>query len=209
MATAWFEYPVTQQYHPPQEYGVDLGTPLGTPITAASGGIVEWVGQTRWADGSSSGGLIVVKMADASGQARDEYYLHLDSAAVSTGQVVEPGQLLGLSGGQTRGGNWPASPRYSSGPHIEFGYDAPFLPIQRVAPNIDPSPTIARLRAGKPQPAPDPHSLIPDPIGWIQTQIAQIEQIMMDLLLILVGLVLIIGGVLISAWPQAQAQEGE
>jgi hypothetical protein len=114
MATKpWWEFPFTQGYRPPSEYGVDVGTPLDTPLTAIFGGVVTRANYNPW------GGEVDIKTA----KGLTEYFLHLDQIApgIAPGAKVSPGQLLGLSGGQLSGGAHPTAAEYSSGPHVEYG----------------------------------------------------------------------------------------
>lgn len=140
---AWFDAVITQQWSPPTEYGVDLATPYDTPITSPFSGIVEIAGLTKWNNGTTSGGLVSVRTAQG-----DEYFLHLDSLAsnIASGAYVSSGQIIGYSGGQTSGGNWPTSRQNSTGPHTEYGLNAPF--IGDATGNINPLPIINALRNG-------------------------------------------------------------
>lgn len=82
--------------------GVDLGTVIGGPIYAADGGTVIYAG-------AISGGYGIMIMIDH-GNGYQTLYAHLSSVAVSCGQGVSQGQLIGY-GGST--GN-------STGPHLHF-----------------------------------------------------------------------------------------
>jgi murein DD-endopeptidase MepM/ murein hydrolase activator NlpD len=96
-----------------QKYSIDWGMPEGTPVYAARGGIVAGV-----KDDSTKGGndrifapyanFIIIKHSDGTfGE-----YLHLKKhgAKVSVGQMVEPGDLIGLSG----------NTGWSGAPHLHF-----------------------------------------------------------------------------------------
>jgi murein DD-endopeptidase MepM/ murein hydrolase activator NlpD len=82
--------------------GVDLSAALGTPVWAAADGVVVAVGH-----GATGYGNYVV-IAHGGGIAT--LYGHLLQTAVSTGQKVVRGQLIGLEG----------STGYSTGPHLHF-----------------------------------------------------------------------------------------
>lgn len=88
--------------------GVDLAVAQGTPVRAAEAGqVIDASGQT------DSLGLLVgygnlVRVA--AGDGRVEYYGHLSAFAVSRGEVVQQGQVIGFAG--TTG--------YSTGPHVHF-----------------------------------------------------------------------------------------
>jgi murein DD-endopeptidase MepM/ murein hydrolase activator NlpD len=121
----WTQYPVTesfgQSYGGSVEHGVDIGTPFHTPITNLYGGVVTDVSRHGW-------GYQVGILTNLPGIGPViEYFQHLDIPNVVKGQFVAAGQLVGLSGGQTSGGNAPNSTQYSSGAHTEFGFDAPWI----------------------------------------------------------------------------------
>lgn len=92
-------------------YAWDFGMPVGTPIVAASSGVV------RAAKGDSAGGgcdpafvdeanYVVVTRSDGF----ESLYVHLSAVAVPVGAVVHRGDLVGYSG-QTG---------YSCGPHLHY-----------------------------------------------------------------------------------------
>ncbi len=91
-------------------YSVDFNMPIGTRITAARAGTVEYVGDTfRDTDeGNDRANVVVVRHADGS-FAR---YVHLTrgGALVKQGQSVAPGDPVGLSG--SSGSPWI--------PHLHF-----------------------------------------------------------------------------------------
>ena len=82
--------------------GVDLATVMGGPIYAADGGTVVYAGPI-------SGGYGIMVMIDH-GTGYQSLYAHLSGVAVSCGQGVSQGQVIGY-GGST--GN-------STGPHLHF-----------------------------------------------------------------------------------------
>lgn len=79
----------------PDHQGVDIETPVGTPVKASLAGVVESAG---WA--GDRGNLLVVRSGD-----QRIYYGHLSGFEQTPGQAVESGDVLGLSGatGATRG----------------------------------------------------------------------------------------------------------
>lgn len=144
----FWTYPITKDYNPPDEYGIDFGTPYHSPIHAPFGGIVEYAGNTRWGDGSSSGGLVVLRsFLPGSRIPVGQYFLHLDTINVQKGKLVQPGELIGLSGGQNSGGSMPASPKWSTGPHTEWGFNAPFLPV-KYGDNFNPHGALNIIKNG-------------------------------------------------------------
>ena len=111
----WYDFPITQSHGANGELGVDLGTPFGTAITDVFGGKVVDASYGPW------GGDVHVLTTAPSGQPIWQEFLHLDQIRVSPGQMVNPGDLIGYSGGQLSGGTHPAPAPYSTGPHTEFG----------------------------------------------------------------------------------------
>ena len=108
--------PITQYFgENPQIYqrwgyaghnGIDFGIPNGTPIMAAADGVVEKTGF------EPSGYGNFVKLSHLDGATKyATYYAHLQSIAVSIGQQVKAGVVVGLSN------NTGAS----TGPHLHFG----------------------------------------------------------------------------------------
>lgn len=79
--------------------GIDWGMPIGTPLYAIESGSVQ-----SWTD---KFGAKYVMLTGATGV---WFYVHLDSFAVTSGNVEE-GQLIGYSG----------STGFTSGPHLHLG----------------------------------------------------------------------------------------
>ncbi|MEU2259267.1 M23 family metallopeptidase [Streptomyces sp. NPDC019645] len=86
--------------------GQDFAVPVGTPVKAASGGVVVKAGPNGGGDGSAYGNAIVIKH----GNGKYSQYAHLSKINVHVGQSVNAGKLIALSGNT---GN-------SSGPHLHF-----------------------------------------------------------------------------------------
>ena len=82
--------------------GVDIGTPMGTPVLAAKSGTITSAG---WNGGY--GECIVINH----GKGNSTLYGHLSGYNVKVGDVVKQGQVIGYSGST---GN-------STGPHLHFG----------------------------------------------------------------------------------------
>jgi murein DD-endopeptidase MepM/ murein hydrolase activator NlpD len=81
--------------------GIDLGASYGTPISAAAAGVVIYAG---WEGGY--GNLVVIDHGGGLATA----YGHQSQIAVSTGQSVAQGQIIGYVG----------STGHSTGPHLHF-----------------------------------------------------------------------------------------
>lgn len=107
--------------------GVDIFSPRGTPVLAASDGVV-----TRATTTEVGGNVVWVR--DAKRNLR-LYYAHLDSHTVTSGQRVKVGDQLGTVGNT---GNAITTP-----PHLHFGVYA------RGA--TDPLPFLERLRTEPPE----------------------------------------------------------
>lgn len=86
-------------------HGVDIFAPRGTPVRAASPGVVTRVGT------QNLGGKVVWVRDEELGIS--QYYAHLDTQAVQEGDRVEAGDLLGTVGNT---GNARTTP-----PHLHFG----------------------------------------------------------------------------------------
>jgi murein DD-endopeptidase MepM/ murein hydrolase activator NlpD len=81
--------------------GVDIGAPTGTPVLAADSGMVVFAG---WNGGYGN----LVKIAHGSNM--QTWYAHLSDFAVSTGQEVKKGDVIGYVG----------NTGISTGPHLHF-----------------------------------------------------------------------------------------
>lgn len=82
--------------------GVDIGTPMNTPILAAKSGTVTWA---SWNGGY--GHCVIIYH----GQGNSTLYGHLNSYSCKVGDTVSQGDLIAYSG---TSGN-------STGPHLHFG----------------------------------------------------------------------------------------
>lgn len=140
------EYPITQHWAANGETGIDLGTHYHTRITSLTAGQVLGTGVY-------DGGCVVSVSGEIGGRVVAVYYQHLDEIAsgIAPGVAVKIGQLLGWSGGQLAGGAHPSTRRYSSGPHIEVGIDAPYGGMwnpKGYGPNINPLPWLNSVAIG-------------------------------------------------------------
>lgn len=111
-----------------QHHGVDIFAPRGTPVVAASGGVVTRVELTNL------GGKVVWVRDEA--RNANVYYAHLDSQHVSRGQEVQPGDTVGFVGNT---GNARTTP-----PHLHFGL------YRRGEGPVDPFPFIAPVTTSLP-----------------------------------------------------------
>lgn len=85
--------------------GVDIGAPMGTPIKAANSGKVIYTG---WYGGY--GQVVIIDHGRVGGNPTSTLYAHQSRIAVSKGQSVSRGQVIGYVG----------STGYSTGPHLHF-----------------------------------------------------------------------------------------
>jgi len=90
----------------PGHNGIDYGIPNGTPVGAAAAGTVAAVSF----ENGGYGNFVRLSHVDGS-KTYSTYYAHLASAAVSAGQKVKAGAVVGYSN------NTGAS----TGPHLHFG----------------------------------------------------------------------------------------
>ncbi|MGA9870407.1 MAG: M23 family metallopeptidase [Rhodococcus sp. (in: high G+C Gram-positive bacteria)] len=84
-----------------QHGGIDIAAPIGTPIRAASDGVVT-------AAGPAAGFGLWVKVRHADGT--ETVYGHVDSFSVTPGQTVSAGQQIATVGNRGQ----------STGPHLHF-----------------------------------------------------------------------------------------
>ena len=100
------DYPITQRYGDKVtsafHTGIDYACPTGTPILASNDGIVVQAGF----DPSGYGNCVIILHPDGIGT----LYAHLSRIAVSKGEKVKQGDVIGYSGST---GN-------STGPHLHF-----------------------------------------------------------------------------------------
>jgi murein DD-endopeptidase MepM/ murein hydrolase activator NlpD len=113
-------YPIIQGYNArlshlgAEQFTLDFGMPVGTPVHAARDGVVVLFEDSH--DGgclreecSRLANFVVVLHAD--GTTGEYFHLERGSVRVALGERVERGQLLALSG----------NTGYSSAPHLHFG----------------------------------------------------------------------------------------
>ena len=94
---------LTSPFGPSHPLGIDVAIPVGTPIVAAAGGTVSFVGGNPCC---SYGYHIIVD----NGAGYETLYAHLSGFAVKKGDKVAAGQRIGSSGNSGA----------STGPHLHF-----------------------------------------------------------------------------------------
>jgi murein DD-endopeptidase MepM/ murein hydrolase activator NlpD len=100
----WFGGHVTSGFHDParpHHNGIDFSLAVGTPIRSTWEGTVVFAG---WSD-AGYGNLVIVQNGDWR-----MYYAHLSAPSVGTGQEVQTGTVVGLSG----------NTGWSTGPHLHY-----------------------------------------------------------------------------------------
>jgi murein DD-endopeptidase MepM/ murein hydrolase activator NlpD len=89
--------------------GFDSPVSVGTPLHATMGGQVVWAAYTK----GGWGRLVVIENGDY-----QIWMAHLSQMDVQVGAMVEPGQVIGLSGGDRAQDDQAGN---SSGPHLHYG----------------------------------------------------------------------------------------
>ena len=97
-----------QVYNSGGHPGIDIASPIGTPIKAALSGVVLATGNTDLVRGCYSYGKWIMILHS---NGINTLYAHLSTIDVSRGQVISTGQTIGLSG----------MTGYATGPHLHFG----------------------------------------------------------------------------------------
>jgi murein DD-endopeptidase MepM/ murein hydrolase activator NlpD len=85
-------------------YGIDIAVPKGTPVRAPASGLVTLVKDLYF-----SGWTIIINH----GLGLNSTFLHLDSTAISVGDTVQRGSIVGTVGSTGR----------STGPHLDWRLD--------------------------------------------------------------------------------------
>ncbi len=112
------------QYHGgADEFAVDAGTPIGTPVYAMVGGYVSRSDM----DNTGYGNLVLIQTSaiNMAAESRTYYhaYAHLNSRNVSVGQTVSQGALIGYSGNTT-------GPTTTGDAHLHFHIrDSSYNPV--------------------------------------------------------------------------------
>lgn len=114
---------VSRLYRGKPHNGIDLGTPVGTPVFASEAGEVMAVGNNdrdSWRK-YQYGRYIVIRHDNNLAT----LYAHLSRQVVSEGQAVARGDLIGYTG----------NTGYVTGPHLHFGlYWAPSIVMKSIPP---------------------------------------------------------------------------
>lgn len=152
---AWYDYGVSQAFkwtdrNRTAHSGVDLGVPWNTPVTSPMSGTVLFAQCKPW------GGQVDIAVVRG-GLPYVISVLHLHVISVQQGQTVSAGQLLGYSGGDTRGPCPTQMPKYSRGPHVHLEmtlgnlgpyHGGPPYKISANSTTVDPMPLLQALRSG-------------------------------------------------------------
>jgi murein DD-endopeptidase MepM/ murein hydrolase activator NlpD len=119
--------------------GIDLASPVGTPVRAVSQGIVEHA-SNRWADGFSGYGRHVVIRHGKRGPW--SLYAHLDRVRVRPGDAVPTGHVIGTVG-TTRFSRADHRDHLRGGAHLHFELAPRPYPMGAEATRLDPVAWIA------------------------------------------------------------------
>ena len=155
-AQPWYLYKQSQGFTwTPQKTknhsGIDLACPLGTPFTSPVAGTIVGASCHPW------GIQVDIRFSAAGGDQLVFSGLHLMQLAdgVKVGNVVQPGTLLGYTGGVSSGVPCPTERKYSSGAHLHVELThGPIPPYTTYNPRrptgtsypINPGPMLQSLR---------------------------------------------------------------
>ncbi len=124
----WYLFKVSQPFkwsksNTKAHSGIDLDCPLGTPIISPVSGQIVGASCHAW-------GIQVDIRFTSGGQTDVLSFLHLMSLApgIKNGQIVQPGTLLGYSGGVSSGVPCPTDRKYSTGAHLHVELTAGSIP---------------------------------------------------------------------------------
>lgn len=118
-------YGISQEYGVGGHPGLDIAIPVGTPLISPFGGTVTHAGNDdpggygAWVEVTGDDGTVI-------------RYGHMSNIGVQTGQRVNAGTGLGLSGGQA-GASGSGN---ATGPHLHFE-------VHQGGPTVDPSSFLA------------------------------------------------------------------
>ena len=93
--------------------GVDIGVPVGTEVISIEDGTVV---RSDMTDKKGYGNFICIEHPDLDGERLFSCYAHLSDRKKQTGDKVQKGEVIGLSGG-AKGGIGSGT---STGPHLHF-----------------------------------------------------------------------------------------
>ena len=82
---------------PRKHQGIDIATPIGTPVSAPADGTVTALYKDGVGPGASEGNAVILDTDDHSWA-----FMHLSKISVKVGDQIRRGQLLGLSGNTGR-----------------------------------------------------------------------------------------------------------
>lgn len=167
-STSWLTH--TRRNPPSTEAGIDYFCPIGTPVRAAESGRIVDTGDSIQ---PATGRFVTIDLDDG----HRVRYLHLSTRAVSTGQRVARGQVVGYSGATGYGEeDWSWNVNETGGAHVHmtlwrsqqysFGRGATLDP----GPYMD-APTFASVSAAIPliPPIPKEHNM--RVVRWAQAHV--------------------------------------
>lgn len=120
--------------------GVDIAAPLGKPVKAAEGGIVEHAVDS-YTPGFAGYGKVVVIHGENTGV--HYLYAHMSSINVSKGKKVSTGEQIGRVGYTAYSSSNPTGDLANRAAHLHFEAAENKYPMAREATRLDP---VAQLR---------------------------------------------------------------
>lgn len=130
--------PITKNYSSEYHHGIDFGCPIGTPVIAASAGVVNVSGYSQ-----SAGNWVVVRGAGSGPLIK---YMHHERNTATVGNLIAQGQPLALTGNTGR----------STGPHMHFQMELNGKAVDPMSKFCSPP----QLKAGVLQGVPPPTDVI-------------------------------------------------
>lgn len=120
--------------------GIDLIAPLGTPVNAATGGIVIQTVEKYTPSYAGYGKVVIIKGND------DLYYLyaHLNKITTRLGVYVPTGKRIGTVG-RTKYSSADPTGSLSTGAHLHFEVSDTPYPKHSEAERLDPTVILAKL----------------------------------------------------------------
>lgn len=115
-------------------YGIDFGVPVGTPVYACCDAVVSYAGTSTSYPGNGN----FILLTDTHTGRSKILYLHLSQFAVSSGQKVSKGQVIGSSG----------NTGYTTGPHLHFEWHVDNVPVNPIS-DIYPPGTFVSASTGQ------------------------------------------------------------
>ena len=150
---AWYSNALQNGFawSPPNRYDYSVPLDVGTPVTSPVDGVILPASrpgdpyEAGYGRTSAGGQVDILSNVPAYNGVVVVDMIHFDTITKQPGAQVKAGEVIGTSGGQLSGGNWPVTdPKLSTGPHIGVA-------VKSYAPKptyYDPTPLISDLVRG-------------------------------------------------------------